>query len=414
MADKAYEIAFDGTAVDEDFYGDVVMLKVEESVTMASTLQFQLTIKQDDQGAWDYLEDSRLAPFTKVSVRVGFTSAGGLAGALGAAVSALGGGSSGDDGLERVFDGYITSVHLSLGSNPGDSHIEVSAMDTSVLMSLEEKVATYKDMADSDIVQQIVGAYSDVQVTADSTPTVHQENDTTIVQRGTDIQFVRDLAALNGFEFYFETDKSSGKVTAFFRKPKLDGTPQPDLAVQFGEDSNLRSFSARLNAQRPLSVKTQQIDVKSNSANSSQVGDVQLAKLGDKDSNTLLGGPLGSLVTPKDTQAQMLALGPPTSDATELQTIAQTVRDEAGWFITAEGEINSEAYQAVLRPRRLVLVKGSGTSFSGKYYVTRVVHELKGDGSYTQHFTARRNARDVDGSEKFGGGGGLGLPVPGL
>src|ERR1039457_5298303 len=129
MADKAYEIAFNGTAVDEDFYGDVVTLKVEESVTMASTLQFQLTIMQDDQGAWDYLEDSRLAPFTKVSVRFGFTSGGGLAGALGAAVSALGGGGSGDDGLERVFDGYITSVRLSLGSSPGDSHIEVSAMD---------------------------------------------------------------------------------------------------------------------------------------------------------------------------------------------------------------------------------------------------------------------------------------------
>ena len=41
----------------------------------------------------------------------------------------------------------------------------------------------------------------------------------------------------------------------------------------------------------------------------------------------------------------MLVLGPPTSDATELQTIAQAVRDEAGWFITAQGEINGDAYQ---------------------------------------------------------------------
>src|SRR5207237_705783 len=117
----------------------------------------------------------------------------------------------------------------------------------------------------------------------------------------------------NGLEFYFETGKNSGNITAYFRAPQLDGTPQPDLAVQFGGDSNLRSFSARLNAQRPLSVKTQQIDVKANSANSGQATNVQLAKLGEKDSNTLVGGPLGSLVTPKDTQAQMLALGPPTS-----------------------------------------------------------------------------------------------------
>ena len=54
------------------------------------------------------------------------------------------------------------------------------------------------------------------------------------------------------------------------------------------------------------------------------------------------------------------------------------------------------------------------TCSSGKYYVTRVAHELKGDGSYKQHFEARRNARDLDGSEQFGGGGGLGLPIPGI
>jgi hypothetical protein len=91
------------------------------------------------------------------------------------------------------------------------------------------------------------------------------------------------------------------------------------------------------------------------------------------------------------------------------------VRDEAGWFITAAGEVNGNAYQAVLRPRRLVLIKGAGKPFSGKYYVTGVVHELKMDTScsYTQRFEARRNARGLDGSENFGGSG-IGLPLPGL
>jgi len=41
------------------------------------------------------------------------------------------------------------------------------------------------------------------------------------------------------------------------------------------------------------------------------------------------------------------------------------------------------------------------------------VHDLKTGGEYTQNFEARRNARDLDGSEQFGGGG-LGLPIPGL
>jgi phage protein D len=411
MADKAYEIAFNDETVDEDFYGDVESLIVEENLTQASTMRLRLAITLDDNGVWDYLDDGRLEVFTKVSVRIGFTGGGGLAGALSGALGALTGG-EGNDGLERVFDGYITAVSPNWDSEPGGSHLEIEAMDTSVLMSLEEKIATWPNLSDSDIVQQIVSGYG-VQVNVDSTPTVHQENDTTIVQRHTDIQFVRELAQRNGLEFYFETDKDSGEVTAFMRAPQLESTPLPDLAIQFGEESNLKSFGARVIGQRPLSVKTTQVDVKANSPNLAQVGDTQLTKLGDTDANSLIGGPLGSLVSPRDVLAQMLLLGPPTSDATELQTLAQAVRDEAGWLITANGEVNSDAYQTVLRPHRMVLVKGAGSRYSGKYYLTRVTHELQADGNYLQRFEARRNARDLDGSEQFGGNG-LGLPIPGL
>jgi phage protein D len=407
MATKAYQIAFDGTAADNDFYGDVVSLTVEESNTAPGTFHLQLTSRMQEDGSWGYLDDDRLALYNKVTIKVGFTSAGGLAAALG---SLLGGG-GGDDGLSTVFDGYITAVDLSLGSAVASTFVEVSGTDTSVLMSLEEKIASWPNLADSDIAQQIVSSYG-VALNADSTSTVHQDTDTTVLQRATDYQFVRELARRNGLEFYFETGQS-GTIGAYFRAPQLDATPQSDLAVQFADQSNLKSFSAHLNGRRPLNVKTQQMDIKANSPNSAQVSDTALTKLGDKDANALIGGPIGSLVSAQDAPAQMLVLGSPTSDATELTTIAQAVRDEAAWFIGAAGEVNSDAYQAVLRPRRVVLVKGAGKQFSGKYYVTKVVHEIKADGSYTQKFEARRNARDVDGSEQFGGGS-SGLSIPGI
>jgi phage protein D len=411
MANKAYQIAFNGEAVADDFYSDVVSLSVEEHIALANTLQLRLAMTLDDDGVWSHLEDEQFAAFTKISVKVGFTDGGGLAGALSGALGGLTGG-QGNDGLEPIFDGYITAAAPNWGSTPGSAQLEISATDTSVLMSLEEKIAAWANLSDSDIVQQIVSGYG-MPVNVDATPTVHQENDTTIIQRGTDIQFVRELAQRNGLEFYFETDKDSGEVTAFLRAPQLEGTPQPELAIQFGEESNLRSFSARLTGQRPLSVKIEQMDVKANSAATAQVSAMQLAKLGANDADALLGGPLGGLVTPQDALAQMLLLGPPTSDATELQTFAQAARDKASWLITASGEINSDAYQAVLRPHRLVLIKGAGKPYSGKYYVTRVVHELQGDGSYVQKFDAQRNALDLDGSEEFGSSD-LGLPMPGL
>jgi phage protein D len=395
MANKAYQIEFSGTAVDEDFYGDVVSLTVEENTTTASTFHLQLGLRLQIDGSWTYLDDDRLTVFNSATVKIGFTD-----------------GSDGvNEGLKTVFDGFITNVDVDFGSEPDHAFINIGGLDASVMMSLEEKIATWTNMADSDIVQQIVASYG-ITAQVDQTATTHQEDDTIIVQRGSDIQFVRDLAQKNGVEFYIETD-DTGILTAHFSAPQLSDTPQQDLAIQFGDQSNLKSFSAHLSGQRPLNVKATQMDISSNGPNVAQASDTQLTKLGDKDANALIGPQLDRQITPKDAQAQMLVLGPPTSDATEMQTIVQAVRDEASWLINAKGEINSDAYQSVLRPHRLVLVKGAGTTYSGKYYVTRVVHEMNHEGDYIQRFEARRNARDLDGSEQFGSSN-AGLSIPGI
>jgi uncharacterized protein len=397
MADMNFQIEFGGKAVDTAFYDAVLSLTVAENTTTASFLRLRLRIALQDDGTWNLLEDERLQLFERIKVSIGFVSAPGMSGAL----SGIGGG---NDEIAPVFEGYITGVAPLFDSLPDDSVLEVQALDSSVLLSLEDKVATWPDASDSDIVEQIVSSYG-VQTSIEATQTTHSESDTTVIQRGTDIQFVRELAQRNGAEFYFETDADSGQVTAFFRPPQLDGEPQSDLAIRFGEESNLRSFSVRLTGLRPLSVKVLQIDVKTGDTNTGQASDSQRTKLGAKSLSDLVSGTLDSLVTPLDSQAQMLLLGPPTSDEGELTTIGQATRDEAAWCIEAQGEINSEAYQAVLRPHRLVQIKGAGQSYCGKYYVTRVGHELEMGGDYTQKFEALRNARDLDGSEQFGAAG---------
>ena len=101
----SYQIAFDGNAVETDFYGDVVSITVQENVSTATTLRLQLVTRLQDDGTWTHLDDERLAPFSQLSVTLGF-SGGGIAGALG---GALGGGNN--DGLEPVFDGYITGLN---------------------------------------------------------------------------------------------------------------------------------------------------------------------------------------------------------------------------------------------------------------------------------------------------------------
>jgi phage protein D len=411
MAQKSFQISFAGKPVEQTFYGDMVMLRVEENTGTANSFQLRIASKLGRGGSWNYLDDRRFELFTPVSIKAGFSRGAGLAGALGAMTDGPSG-SAGNEGLIPLLDGFVTGVQFEAGSEASTAAIEVSGMDATVLMSLEEKIATWKNMSDSAIAAQILKPYV-ARVETDNTSTTHQDKDTTIMQRSSDARFVRELAERNGLEFYVETDPATGKGVAYFHAPQLDGPPQPGLAMQFGDQSNLVSFSARITGHRPVAVKVAQIDIETNAVNTAQVTDTKLAKLGKQDANALIGGPLPKLVRPADTAAQMLFLGPPTSNQTELQTIAQAVRDEAGWFIAAHGEINSDAYRSVLRPHRLVQVRGAGKTHSGTYYVTKVVHEFGGDGSHKQTFEARRNGRDVNDSEQFGGGG-LGLPAAGV
>lgn len=407
MADFAYQLLFNGEAAEDELYADVLELTVDTRGADPSMVRLKLATTLDDDGDWTHLADDRWALFAPITVRLGYLEGGGLTGSLS---GALGGG--GNDGLVTLFSGYVSGVELSLGSEPGQTFLNVQAVDPSLLLGLEEKVAVWSNVTDSDVIEQIAGSYG-FDTDVDATATTHDENETVLVQRATDLQFLRTLARRNGFEFAFEPDPDSDAPVAHCTAPRLDGTPQPDLAIQFGDESNLTRFAVTVDGRRPLAVKVTQTDIHAKSAASDQIPSLSLTKLGADDLDALAGDAIDRLASPQDAASQLLLLGPPTSDATELQTLAQAARDEAGWFMTATGEINCDAYGAVLRPRRTVLVKGAGDLYSGTYYVTRVTHTVTSDGRYRQTFDAKRNARGLTGDEPFGGDG-LGLPLPGL
>jgi len=58
--------------------------------------------------------------------------------------------------------------------------------------------------------------------------------------------------------------------------------------------------------------------------------------------------------------------------------------------IEAHGEVDSVKYGKVLRARKLVGVRGAGTSYDGFYYVRKVTHTLR-PGEYRQSFTLSRD-----------------------
>src|SRR5262249_14391119 len=153
----------------------------------------------------------------------------------------------------ELITGFLTEVSTHLDPDEDNSYVELGGMDATCLMSLEEKVKDWPNQSDSDIAKHIFSSYNLVP-DVDETNIVHNEAISTIIQRDTDIQFLKRLARRNGLEVRV----GGGKGT--FRKPNLNDTPRPVLAAHFGTDTNLISFDARANALAPMRSEMHQAD----------------------------------------------------------------------------------------------------------------------------------------------------------
>jgi hypothetical protein len=80
----------------------------------------------------------------------------------------------------------------------------------------------------------------------------------------------------------------------------------------------------------------------------------------------------------------------------------------AAEVISGSGSLNVMRYGRLLKPRRLVEVRGAGIPHDGLHFVRSVTHSIK-PGEYKQNFTLSRNA-----FEPLSMQGGVGSAAPGL
>ena len=112
---------------------------------------------------------------------------------------------------ETLINAYIIETNATFGNQPGSSILNVVAMDPTVLMNLKQVVKPWPNRSDSDVAREIFSSpdYTFTPV-IDVTNWRRQENEQTMIQRGTDIQFLQELATRNGFEVYVETNGLTG------------------------------------------------------------------------------------------------------------------------------------------------------------------------------------------------------------
>src|SRR5262245_303539 len=355
---------------------DLISLEVELDSELASMFRLRLAIRQQRDGTWTYLDETRFRIWKPITVTAGF-----------------------DTGAEELISGYITHVTPAFDPDPAQCTLEIWGMDGSVLMDREEQLFAWPNAKDSTIAAQIFNRYGFASLPEDpkfieDTEVTHEEEVSTILQRETDMQFLKRLALRNGFECYVEG------TTGYFRKPQVGAAPQPVLAVHVGEETNVNRLSIEVNALTPANVTMFQVDLTSKGVPEAAATNGQQPV--DRTSQGVLEtvvttsqqpalGATRSFLPPDIAQGQTYISMNVTTGRPEMAALCQGLFHEAEWFVTAEGEIAGNQYGHVLKPHGTVTIKGVGQTYSGLYYVTHVTHTFTSSG-YTQTFRAKRNA----------------------
>ncbi|VVJ17651.1 Uncharacterised protein [Amycolatopsis camponoti] len=336
-------------------------IELDDQLTGMVRLTVALLLKAD--GSWPYVDDDQFAVWTKVAITAGL---------------------EGDS--RQLFTGYITHVAPEFGAGLEQCRLTIWGMDAGVLMDRADVLTTWPNMRDSDVATRLFEqARLKPQVT--DTGIVHDEDVGTIVQRETDIRLLKRLARRNGFECFVDGD------TGYFRPPVLDDAHQVVLTVHAGEQSNVNRFRVEVDALTPAAVGMAGIDHGTGEVR------VEAAQSGHQPA---LGAQRPADVLPAGITAGQVLIGQTvTTGPAEMAALCQAVFDDNEWFVTGEGEVAANSYDAILLPRRTVVIHGIGETHSGTYYVTHVTHRFTDDG-YVQRFRVKRNAVLT--------GGGVSLP----
>ena len=377
-----YTLLLNGYPPDADLYSSISTVEVEESMDLPAALQLTLLVVRTASGEFAYLSDQRFQPLANVAI-VATPGSGGAEGTLDCTQNAVGAAFGGQATPQCIFDGYALSHKIHLDRGTTNSTLILWAQDASWLMNLEEKVKEWVDVTDSAVAAAIFGDYNIIpseQNAADDSPT-HTEAGHSLMQRSSDIQFLRVLARRNGKICRIACADKPGTRIGYFAKPKLDGNPAVTLTLTDVENWTVNALDLEWDAMRPTKVVARQAlfsdpDANGVAADTSETG---LAALSDRTLADFTGKPMTVL------------LATPVDDTGELTLRAQALLREAAWFVRCEGEADVERLGLVLRAGMVVALAGIGALHSGRYLVWTVRHTITAD-AHTMKFTLVRNA----------------------
>jgi hypothetical protein len=283
---------------------------------------------------------------------------------------------------QPLFDGVLTNVEVQAGQNRQPGSITITGEDLTRVMDLidfsgmpypampiEARVALIcaKYAAFGIIPLPIPSFFTDVPIPIERIP----------AQQGTDLAYIRQLAGEVGHVFYIEPGEVPLTNIAYFGPEIKVGPPQPALNIDMDAHTNVESLNFSFDPTKGVLpivfIQNQMTRVPI---------PIPIPNLNP------LQPPLGVLSTPLANLKMMKE----TAKMNPMQAISAGLAEakKSQDSVTASGSLDVMRYGRILRPRKLVGVRGAGVAYDGLYYVSSVTSTL-GRGKFTQSFNLSRN-----------------------
>jgi len=356
----------------QNVYDAISQLEVEESSEQPGTLLLTLRARRTASGDLQFVGDGLFEPLTNITVTLAH-----------------------EDPFRKqrtaqcVFDGYALSWRLHLGTRTSPaSTIDILAQDASWLMNIDDQIVEWSGVTDGEIANAIFSKYgfapSDANTDSDSarhTPETH-----TVLQRATDLQFLRGLARRGGKLCRVACTNVPGRRTGYFALPIVSGPPVATIRGGLNP-YGITPLEFEWDVMRPTVVQASQVDL----AGSSQTGTNVAA------SSSGLGALDARPYPAYLGRSSTLQLTAP-ADVPELTQRTKAVLIESGFFSRCTGEALTEEVGAILRVGDVVTIDGAGQLQSGHWLVWNVRYtftpdpERRGRRASRMAFTLVRNA----------------------
>jgi len=349
-----FQIEVRGYKLDPTTKGDILSLKVDMDLESADRFEFTVNNWDDVRLAFKYSDSSTFDMGNQVVVKLGYANR-----------------------LVTLTSGKIKSLAPRFPES-GSPTLTVSGVSS--LGDLKDKKPDenaqrlFRDMSDYEIAQ-IVAQRNGLQpvVTAEG-----PRHDLVWQRDLSEGAFLMERAKRIDFDFYVQTDESSGQESLYFMKPRDTRESSGVKVFVFEYGRNLINFTPKLSeAQQVATVTVRGWDPRQKKAIVAKADASNLPQTGGQGrSGPEAAGDRGDQVVDAPVETQE-----------EAQHLAESLlREKAYEYLTGDGQVIG---LPDLRPGHNVELKGLGTRYSGTYYVKTVSHSIGGSG-YTTSFGVRR------------------------